>query len=114
MAIDECIVERNENYVSIEETVRGGEISFLPFSRRKGNQWRPSFWKGEWEELGEKVREECEEMTKKFVIYVDGALTESPSVLVSTSGRTSYARDTTSQIKLRASRYNQILERSTS
>ncbi|KAF8358901.1 ssl-1 [Pristionchus pacificus] len=73
-------------------------------TRRKGNQWRPSFWKGEWEELGEKVREECEEMTKKFVIYVDGALTESPSVLVSTSGRTSYARDTTSQIKLRASR----------
>ncbi|GMS89537.1 hypothetical protein PENTCL1PPCAC_11712, partial [Pristionchus entomophagus] len=74
-------------------------------TRRKDDGWTHSFWQGEWEEVGEKVRKECEEMAKKFVIYVDGALTEGPSLLVSSRGRTSYAREAVSHIKLRASRF---------
>ncbi|GMR42529.1 hypothetical protein PMAYCL1PPCAC_12724, partial [Pristionchus mayeri] len=72
---------------------------------RRDDRWRHSFWNAEWEELGEEVRKECEEMTKNFVIYVDGVMTEAPRLVVSSSGRSSYTQQGVSHLKLRASKF---------
>ncbi|GMT19309.1 hypothetical protein PFISCL1PPCAC_10606, partial [Pristionchus fissidentatus] len=73
--------------------------------RNRGDEWSGSFWEGEWEEVQEILRKEMDQMTKSFVIYVDGALAEGPTVCVSSRGRSSYARIAQKNVQLRASRF---------